>query len=58
MASGVACNYGTMTKPLGAGLAARSGVLAASLAQKGFTASPNALESATGFFGRYTFLAS
>jgi len=56
MASGVACNYGTMTKPLGAGLAARSGVMAASLAQKGFTASPTALESATGFFGAFLSL--
>ena len=56
MASGAACNYGTMTKPLGSGLAARNGVLAASLAQKGFTASPNALESATGFFGSYISL--
>jgi 2-methylcitrate dehydratase PrpD len=53
MASGTACNYGTMTKPLGSGLAARNGVLAASLAQKGFTASHNALEAATGFFGSY-----
>ena len=56
MASGAACNYGTMTKPLGSGLAARNGVLAASLAQKGFTASSNALESATGFFGSYISL--
>jgi 2-methylcitrate dehydratase PrpD len=56
MASGVACNYGTMTKPLDAGLAARSGVLAASLTQKGFTANPNSLESATGFFGAFLSL--
>jgi 2-methylcitrate dehydratase PrpD len=56
MASGVACNYGTMTKPLGAGLAARSGVMAASLAQKGFTASRKSLESATGFFGAFLSL--
>jgi 2-methylcitrate dehydratase PrpD len=56
MASATACNYGTMTKPLGSGLAARNGVLAASLAQKGFTASPTALESATGFFGSYLSL--
>jgi 2-methylcitrate dehydratase PrpD len=56
MASGAACNYGTMTKPLGAGLAARSGVMAASLAQDGFTASPTALESATGFYGAYLSL--
>jgi 2-methylcitrate dehydratase PrpD len=56
MASGVSCNYGTMTKPLGSGLAARNGVLAAGLAQKGFTASTHALESATGFFGSYLSL--
>lgn len=56
MASGTACNYGTMTKPLGAGLAARSGVMAASLAQRGFTASAEALESATGFFGSFLSL--
>jgi 2-methylcitrate dehydratase PrpD len=45
-----------MTKPLGAGLAARNGVMAASFAQRGFTASPNALESATGFYGAYLSL--
>ncbi len=56
MASGAACNYGTMTKPLGSGLAARSGVLAASLAQKGFTASDKALESAAGFFDAFLSL--
>ncbi len=56
MASGTSCNYGTMTKPLGSGLAARNGVLAASLAQKGFTASTNALECATGFFDSYLSL--
>lgn len=56
MASGAACNYGTMTKPLGSGLAARSGVLAACLAQKGFTASATALESAAGFFDAFLSL--
>jgi 2-methylcitrate dehydratase PrpD len=56
MASGASCNYGTMTKPLGSGLAARNGVLAAGLAQKGFTASRHALESATGFFDAYLSL--
>ena len=56
MASGVACNYGTMSKPLGAGLAARSGVMAANFAGRGFTASPKALESATGFFGAFLSL--
>jgi len=56
MASGTACNYGTMTKPLGAGLAARSGVMAACFAARGFTASDKALEAATGFFGSFLSL--
>ena len=56
MASGTACNYGTMAKPLGSGLAARNGVLAASLAHKGFTASVTALEAPAGFFDAYLSL--
>ena len=56
MASGVACNYGTMTKPLDAGLAARNGVLAAKLAQKGYTAHPNAIEAETGFYKTFLSL--
>jgi 2-methylcitrate dehydratase PrpD len=56
MASGVVCNYGTMTKPLDAGLAARSGVLAAKLAHKGFTANAQAVESETGFYGAFLSL--
>jgi len=56
MASGIANNYGTMTKPLGTGLAARNGITAAKLAQRGFTANPQALEGETGFFN--TFLSS
>src|SRR5437773_1620088 len=38
MASGVTSNFGTMTKPLHVGQAARNGVLAARLAKAGFTA--------------------
>src|SRR5437870_640061 len=38
MASGIVGNFGTMTKPLHVGLGARNGVLAARLAQSGFTA--------------------
>src|SRR5262245_31152951 len=53
MASGVVCNYGTMTKPLDAGLAARNGVLAAKLAHRGFTANAQAVESATGYYGAF-----
>jgi 2-methylcitrate dehydratase PrpD len=47
-ASGLKENFGTMTKPLHAGLAARDGVAAALLARDGFTASPAALDGAQG----------
>lgn len=55
MASGVAVNFGSMTKPLHAGMAAERGLLAAQLAQSGFTANPNALESALGFYHAYNW---
>jgi 2-methylcitrate dehydratase PrpD len=48
-ASGVKENFGTMVKPLHAGLAARNGVLAARLAKRGMTASAQALDGAQGF---------
>src|SRR5262245_43090260 len=54
MASGFIWNYGTMTKPLHAGLAARNGVLAAKLASNGFTANPSILEGARGFHESYS----
>lgn len=47
-ASGLKENFGTMTKPLHAGLAARDGVTAALLARDGFTASPAALDGVQG----------
>jgi len=47
--SGLRTNFGTMTKPLHAGAAARSGVLAAFLAQDGFTGAPGILEHAHGY---------
>jgi 2-methylcitrate dehydratase PrpD len=50
MAGGVVANYGTMTKPLHVGLGARNGVLAAKLAQSGFTANGKAIESGFGFY--------
>jgi 2-methylcitrate dehydratase PrpD len=53
MAGGVVANFGTMTKPLHSGLAARNGVLAAKLAQGGFTANGKALESEVGFLGMF-----
>jgi 2-methylcitrate dehydratase PrpD len=48
-ASGLRQNFGTMTKPLHAGLAARNGLMAALLADKGFTADGSVLEGASGF---------
>lgn len=52
-ASGLRQNFGTMTKPLHAGEAARSGVEAAQLAQRGFTADPQILEERFGFFNTF-----
>ncbi|MBI4524889.1 MAG: MmgE/PrpD family protein [Deltaproteobacteria bacterium] len=49
MASGVVWNFGTMTKPLHAGLAARNGVLAAKLAAKSFSGNSSILEVTNGF---------
>src|SRR3989441_2588594 len=48
-ASGLKENFGTMVKPLHAGLAARNGVLAALLAKRGMTASARAIEGRQGF---------
>lgn len=50
MASGSLANFGTMTKPLHAGLAARDAVLAIQLAADGFTANEEQLEASGGFF--------
>ncbi|MFQ5873096.1 MAG: MmgE/PrpD family protein [Dehalococcoidia bacterium] len=49
MAGGIRQNFGTMTKPLHVGQASRNGVLAAILAQKGFTASPHVLDAPLDF---------
>ena len=49
LASGSRQNFGTMTKALHAGWAARSGLLAALLAQRGFTADASILDSPLGF---------
>ncbi|HEX7021988.1 MAG TPA: MmgE/PrpD family protein [Trueperaceae bacterium] len=49
-AGGLRENFGTMTKPFHAGRAAESGLLAADLASRGFTAAPTALEADRGFF--------
>src|SRR6185295_3013761 len=48
-ASGLKENFGSMVKPLHAGLAARNGVLAALLARGGMTASALALDGPQGF---------
>lgn len=53
MASGLQCNFGTMTKPLHTGWAARSALAAVRLASCGFTAAPDALETKAGFFAAY-----
>ncbi|MBV8612912.1 MAG: MmgE/PrpD family protein [Acetobacteraceae bacterium] len=47
--AGLMANFGTMTKPFHAGRAAQSGIMAARLAEAGFTASPDALEHPQGF---------
>lgn len=49
MASGLVSNFGSMTKPLQVGFAARNGITAAALAQRGVTATADALESPRGF---------
>jgi 2-methylcitrate dehydratase PrpD len=49
MAAGVNANYGTMTKPLHAGQAARNAVLAAELGGRGFSANRAAIEARGGF---------
>jgi 2-methylcitrate dehydratase PrpD len=50
LGSGVTANFGTMTKPLHCGNAARNGVMAALLGRSGFTANPAALEGRNGYF--------
>ena len=48
-ASGIMSNFGTMTKPFHAGKSAHSGIMAARLAEAGFTANTDALEHPQGF---------
>jgi 2-methylcitrate dehydratase PrpD len=50
MTGGLRANFGTMTKPLHAGLAARNGILAARLAGAGWSANQSILEAKKGFF--------
>jgi 2-methylcitrate dehydratase PrpD len=49
LACGLKENFGTMVKPLHAGVAARNGVMAARLAQQEFTASPQAIDGPQGY---------
>jgi 2-methylcitrate dehydratase PrpD len=53
MSSGLRRNFGTMTKPLHTGIAARSALTAFNLAAAGFTAAPDVLEAKAGFFSSY-----
>ena len=50
LASGVRAQRGTMAKALNAGHAAENGVIAATLAQTGFTASSNIFDDPMGYF--------
>lgn len=49
LASGLKANFGTATKPMHAGIAARNGLFAALMAAKGVNGSPIALEHPQGF---------
>ncbi len=49
LAGGLRQNFGTMTKPLHAGQSAANGIQAALLAQAGFTADENIIETPLGF---------
>src|SRR6201994_1952298 len=48
-AGGIMSNFGTMTKPFHAGKSAHAGIMAARLAEAGFTANTDALEHPQGF---------
>jgi 2-methylcitrate dehydratase PrpD len=54
LASGMSENYGTMTKPLHSGNAARNGVLAALLGARGFSSSAKALDGPSGYFATFS----
>jgi 2-methylcitrate dehydratase PrpD len=54
LAGGFCENYGTMTKPLHSGNAARNGIMAALIGGRGFTASPLALEGPAGYFATFS----
>ena len=54
LAGGLVANFGSMTKPFQAGRAAQNGVTAARLAAAGMTASPDAIEHASGFLAAFS----
>jgi 2-methylcitrate dehydratase PrpD len=54
LACGLRQNFGTMVKPLHAGIAARNGIEAALLAKAGFTADENIFEAPLGFKNVFT----
>ena len=53
MSGGMQANFGSMTKPLQAGNAARGGVVAAQLAREGFTGGTDILDGPFGFIGLF-----
>jgi 2-methylcitrate dehydratase PrpD len=53
MAGGVQANFGTMTKPLHVGQAARHGYEAAVLARRGFTANVQVMEARNGYVASF-----
>ena len=53
LASGLVGNFGSMTKAMHAGLAARNGLMAVQLASRGFTGNLNVFEQANGFLDAY-----
>jgi 2-methylcitrate dehydratase PrpD len=50
LAGGLQANFGTMTKPLHAGIACRNGLMATLLTEAGWTANPAILDTDKGFF--------
>ena len=54
LAAGTKSNFGTMTKPLHAGQAARGGLMSVLLARKGFTANKDAFEHKQGFLNLFS----
>lgn len=53
-ASGIRVNFGSMTKPLHVGRAAQNGIIAAELAERGFTGGREALDPPWGFFSTFS----